>query len=98
MMNPAPQTPHFVSPENRYCGRFATPIAAPADLGAPSANRLTGDGGWGYQGEERAQDGRSVGELWVVAGSASGIQVSVTGVMRCEPGDQNIRAGQSRAM
>ena len=23
MMNPAPQTPHFVSPENRYCGRFA---------------------------------------------------------------------------
>lgn len=23
----APQTPHFVSPENRYCGRFATPLA-----------------------------------------------------------------------
>ena len=22
MMNPAPQTPHFVSPENRYCGRL----------------------------------------------------------------------------
>jgi hypothetical protein len=27
MMNPAPQTPHFVSPENRYCGRFAAPMA-----------------------------------------------------------------------
>ena len=22
-MNPAPQTPHFVSPEKRYCGRLA---------------------------------------------------------------------------
>ena len=27
MMKPAPQTPHFVRPENRYCGRFATPMA-----------------------------------------------------------------------
>ena len=26
MMNPAPQTPHFVRPENRYCGRFAAPM------------------------------------------------------------------------
>ena len=25
MMNPAPQTPHSVSPENRYCGRLAPP-------------------------------------------------------------------------
>jgi hypothetical protein len=25
MMNPAPHTPHFVSPENRYRGRFAVP-------------------------------------------------------------------------
>lgn len=25
------QTPHFVKPENKYCGRFATPIA-PADF------------------------------------------------------------------
>ena len=27
MMNPAPQMPHFVRPENRYCGRFAAPMA-----------------------------------------------------------------------
>src|SRR4051812_26540270 len=27
MMNPAPQAPHFVRPENRYCGRFAAPMA-----------------------------------------------------------------------
>src|SRR6476620_5089550 len=29
MMNPAPQMPHFVRPENRYCGRFAA-LMAPA--------------------------------------------------------------------
>jgi hypothetical protein len=54
--------------------------------------------GWDYRAKERVQHGRSVGELWVVAGSVSGIQVSVTGVMRCETGDQNNRAGQSRAV
>src|SRR5215204_4966194 len=27
MMNPAPQMPHFVRPENWYCGRFAAPTA-----------------------------------------------------------------------
>jgi hypothetical protein len=26
MMNPAPQTPHFDNPENRYCGRRAKPM------------------------------------------------------------------------
>jgi hypothetical protein len=46
-------------------------------------------------GEERTQRERGVGVLWAVAGSASGIQVAVSGVMRCEPGDQNIRSGQS---
>ena len=43
-------------------------------------------------GEERAQRERGVGELWAVAGSASGIQVAVAGVMRCDRGDKNIRA------
>lgn len=46
-------------------------------------------------GEERAQRERGVGELWAVAGSASGIQVAVAGVVRCDPGDQNLRAGES---
>lgn len=46
-------------------------------------------------GEERAQRERGVGELWAVAVSASGIQVAVGGVMRRDPGHQNIRAGQS---
>jgi hypothetical protein len=35
------------------------------------------------------------GEVWEVVGSAAGIQVAVTGVMTCDPGDQNIRAGES---
>ena len=58
-----------------------------------------GDGRWrvGLSGRREVQQGRGVGELCVVAGSASGIQVSVAGVMRCQPGDRNIRAGQSRA-
>jgi len=46
-------------------------------------------------GEERAQRGRRVGELWAVAGSAAGIQVTVAGVMRCDPDDKNIRSGES---
>lgn len=46
-------------------------------------------------GEERAQRERGVGELWAVAGSASGTQVAVAGVMRCDPCDQSIRAGES---
>jgi hypothetical protein len=46
-------------------------------------------------GEEKALRERGVGELWAVAVSASGIQVAVAGVMKCDPGDQNIRAGQS---
>ena len=33
MMNPAPQMPHFVRPENRYCGRRA-PAGLPAVLTA----------------------------------------------------------------
>jgi hypothetical protein len=41
-------------------------------------------------GEERAQRERGVGELWAEAVSAAGIQVAVAGVMRCDPGDQNI--------
>ena len=39
----------------------------------------------GRLGEERAQRERGVGELCAVAGSASGIQVAVAGVMRCDP-------------
>jgi hypothetical protein len=46
-------------------------------------------------GEERAQREGDVGELWAVAVSASGIQIAVAGVMTCDPGDQNLRAGQS---
>jgi hypothetical protein len=45
-------------------------------------------------GEERAQRGRRVGELWAVAGSAAGIQVTVAGVMGCDPDDKNIRSGE----
>jgi hypothetical protein len=26
MMKAAPQIPHFVRPENKYCGLFATPL------------------------------------------------------------------------
>ena len=29
-----------------------------------------------------------------MAGSAAGIQVAVAGVMRCDPGDKNIRSGE----
>jgi len=29
---------------------------------------------------------------------SAGIQVALAGVMRCDPGDQNIRAGQSERM
>ena len=68
---------------------------APADLGAPGADRLMENDGRRPFGRREAQRGRGVGELWAVAGSASGIQVAVAGVMRCDPGDQNIRAGES---
>jgi hypothetical protein len=45
-------------------------------------------------GDER--NAREVSEnWWAVVGSASGIQVAVAGVMRCDPGDRNIRAGES---
>jgi hypothetical protein len=30
MMKPEPHTPHFVSPENRYCGRRARPMLPPS--------------------------------------------------------------------
>jgi hypothetical protein len=41
-MNPAPQMPHFVSPENRYCGRFATPMGNPRTGGRDGDPAKTG--------------------------------------------------------
>ena len=70
-------------------------VDAPSALDAARADRLTDDGAGNRLGEARAQHRRGVGELWTVAGSASGIRVAVASVMRCDPGDQNALAGES---
>jgi hypothetical protein len=63
-----------------------------------SKKQLTDDDGRRPLGEERARRERGVGELWAAAGSASGIQVAVAGVIRCDPGDHNMRAGEIERM
>ena len=37
MMNPAPQTPHFVRPEKRYSGRFAEASVPAVRIDVPRA-------------------------------------------------------------
>jgi hypothetical protein len=45
-------------------------------------------------GEERAQHGRCVREVWASACSSVGIRVAVAGVMTCDRGDMNFRSGE----